>query len=672
MVVLRHSSIAAYVTDHVTGERRDILTPHQEFRIHEPGVYSIEGDNQAGKSVLIRFLMGALPPLVEKASVECATELGSQLVQIRTIADALRNGLVAVFQDDRLIPSMTIREQLLVRHGTSKWRHAVGKLWHRMYDSSAIKTIADALFPEEWVRHMSLSENQIYADKEIEERAKRLLESYGTSSNTRHFVDILDKYPRQLSGGATAVARLVLAQLHDPIRVLFLDEALTGVQADLWPHLVRSLLRWRKEKKTSIVVVTHNQEEMALWQPRESFVVANGGIDRTTVKGYARRHRCIPPVRTGFIHVFEPPYRDAWLNPFTGPFVTFIDTSVIAEQPTKDVLEFLRQHGDVHEVSVEISEKAKAMDMYQSLVVRCLDVLPRPSGVIVCIGGGVLLNLAGFVAATVHRGLVPAVLVPTTAMSVADVAIGSKTALNFMRQDGHFMKHAVGVYFNPAAVVFDRRFLSSLSAEALRKGMAECLKHALLHGDEPLLQSTLSVIQQNLPSANECYRIAMDVSSIKANLLTQDPYEQHVARSLLYGHLHAHSLERATGFSVSHGTAVYWGILIDLKLAGVTELYSRVLKALRAGNVLPSRAQVEAISAEDLRKAYLADTHWDATAYEVIRVGEVGPYHPLKGSALQLVEVNWAQIKTAHDDVLRDAWVSDKAEKLPARNKRRR
>jgi ABC-type thiamine transport system ATPase subunit len=105
--------------------------------------------------------------------------------------------------------------------------------------------------------------------------ARKLLSSYGAG-----YTGVLQKYPTQLSGGALAVAKLVHAQLRRSIKVLFLDEAFSGVQRDVWPGLITSLRRWREENDATIVAITHNAAEVEQWRPDGRFLVQDGRISR--------------------------------------------------------------------------------------------------------------------------------------------------------------------------------------------------------------------------------------------------------------------------------------------------------------------------------------------------------------------------------------------------------
>lgn len=197
------------------------------FELKTPGIYLLKGDNQSGKSTLIRVLTGAIPI----AGGLTLTVYGRQF-SIRDTSAARRAGLAAVFQDDQLIPSLPVLEQYQLFHS------------HSLLSSLFMGTF------EQRTRRM------------VEEQARDLIRSFD-----ERFLTILDKYPSQLSGGALAVAKLVHALLYEGVRILFLDEALTGVQDSVWPGLLERLRQWQDTKQAIIVIVTHNPREIQAWKP---------------------------------------------------------------------------------------------------------------------------------------------------------------------------------------------------------------------------------------------------------------------------------------------------------------------------------------------------------------------------------------------------------------------
>jgi len=222
---------------------RCLLNENSNLTLAEPGIYTLEGDNQAGKSTLLKVLMGALAVKGQAPNLK----LSGKNTVIKSIADARAAGLAAVFQDDPLIPSLTVAEQLVLIHAGNK-----------LQALSQFKSNCPS----------------VSSPRAVLREASKLLESYGNN-----YRPILNKYPGQLSGGALAVARLVKAQLQKPLQLLFLDEAFSGVQRDVWPSVIDQLRAWSAENHVTILAITHNQDELLRWQPTARFTIRDQQIE---------------------------------------------------------------------------------------------------------------------------------------------------------------------------------------------------------------------------------------------------------------------------------------------------------------------------------------------------------------------------------------------------------
>lgn len=333
-----------------------ILRPWQTFLLPEHGVYTLEGPNQIGKSVLIKLLMGVHPPSVAQ-SRDNATRIDEAEYQINSVADAHRAGLVAVFQDDQLIPTMTVREQLVMRHGIPAWKYFLCLMWNGIYGKTVAKWASGigGAPTSGWLRKLKPNDDLLFPSRKVESCAKRLLGLYGEK-----YIANMDKYPRELSGGGKAVARLVSAQLTRGIKVLFLDEALSGVERDVWPELVEALKRWRNESNASIVAVSHNPDELIRWQPIQRLVIEAQTLRARGPRGYAWLEPGLPN-RIDAFPVFAPPYGEHWFEDFAGPFWLVVDAAVKEMDATKDIVAFLTRHGEAppRVTAVDVSERGK-------------------------------------------------------------------------------------------------------------------------------------------------------------------------------------------------------------------------------------------------------------------------------------------------------------------------
>jgi 5-deoxy-5-amino-3-dehydroquinate synthase len=167
--------------------------------------------------------------------------------------------------------------------------------------------------------------------------------------------------------------------------------------------------------------------------------------------------------------------------------------------------------------------------------------------VVVAVGGGMVTDIAGFVAASYHRGM-PVVHVATTLLGMIDAAIGGKTGVNL--PEG---KNLVGAFWQPSGVICDLDALGTLSQREVRCGYGEMAKYHFLTGDDLLSMSMTD-------------RVARCVE-IKAEIVAADEREGGRRALLNYGHTLAHALEIATEHRIAHGEAVAVGLVFAAQLA---------------------------------------------------------------------------------------------------------
>ncbi|WP_337169273.1 3-dehydroquinate synthase [Gemmatimonas aurantiaca] len=182
---------------------------------------------------------------------------------------------------------------------------------------------------------------------------------------------------------------------------------------------------------------------------------------------------------------------------------------------------------------------------------------------IVALGGGVICDLSGFVAATYMRGL-PVVQVPTTLLAMVDASVGGKTAV-----DTPAGKNLVGAFHNPAAVVIDPEVLTSLPPAILRSGLAEMIKHGVIADVayfDRLLQALPSLLARGAQAPEFGALIAGSVR-IKAAVVAEDSREGGLRQILNFGHTIAHAVEKLLHYDMLHGDAVAMGMVAEARLA---------------------------------------------------------------------------------------------------------
>ena len=177
---------------------------------------------------------------------------------------------------------------------------------------------------------------------------------------------------------------------------------------------------------------------------------------------------------------------------------------------------------------------------------------------IVAIGGGSLLDIAGYAAAVSHRGI-RHIRIPTTVLAQNDSGIGVKNGINFFGK-----KNFLGTFAPPAAVFNDYHFLPTLNERHWRSGISEAIKVALIK--DPVfftwLEENASLLAQRDKPAMQ-YLIKRCAEMHLQHIAGNDPFEMGSSRPLDFGHWSAHKLEQLSNFSVLHGEAVAMGIVLD-------------------------------------------------------------------------------------------------------------
>jgi 3-dehydroquinate synthase len=201
---------------------------------------------------------------------------------------------------------------------------------------------------------------------------------------------------------------------------------------------------------------------------------------------------------------------------------------------------------------------------------------------VVAIGGGALIDLVGFAAATAHRGL-RLIRVPTTVMAQADASIGVKNGINAFGK-----KNFIGTFAPPVAVLNDADFLPTLSQRDWIGGVAEAIKVALIKDADffaYLEEHAAALAERDLALMEQViYRCA--VLHLDHIAKSGDPFEFGSSRPLDFGHWAAHKLEHLSGYGLGHGQAVAIGIALDSTYAYLEGLlpqnqWQRILTTLR-------------------------------------------------------------------------------------------
>lgn len=218
-------------------------------------------------------------------------------------------------------------------------------------------------------------------------------------------------------------------------------------------------------------------------------------------------------------------------------------------------------------------EEYKSLESAEQLYAQAITGGLERQGAVVALGGGVIGDLAGFVAATYMRGI-PFIQVPTTLLAMVDSSVGGKVAVN------HSLgKNMIGCFYQPRLVLADVETLKTLPVRELRAGLAEVIKYGVISDEQFFVfleENIEKVFSLNQDVLIEIIKTSCD---IKARIVEEDEREQGIRAVLNFGHTIGHALEAVTGYRVyRHGEAVAAGMAVAATIAANMGLCTPDLK----------------------------------------------------------------------------------------------
>lgn len=253
---------------------------------------------------------------------------------------------------------------------------------------------------------------------------------------------------------------------------------------------------------------------------------------------------------------------------------------------------------------VEATESNKTLD-FVKLVVRFLlaDDIKRNDR-LVAIGGGIVQDIAGFVASILFRGI-EWVFYPTTLLAQCDSCIGSKTSINVDK-----FKNQLGTFYPPQRVVLDINFLKTLSLTDIKSGLGEIIKVHLLDGADSLEYISSQLASASWLGKDLILDLILRSLTIKKKIIEKDEFDRDYRNILNYGHSFGHAIESATDYKVCHGQAVTIGMdmanYISLKLGLLPQkwydLMGKVLRKNYPDVQLEQAGQIMTALAKDKKR----------------------------------------------------------------------
>lgn len=226
------------------------------------------------------------------------------------------------------------------------------------------------------------------------------------------------------------------------------------------------------------------------------------------------------------------------------------------------LVRFLKKNGIECEMfSFPEGETSKNLKTIENLAAQMIEKGFDRKDAILSLGGGVVGDMAGFLASIFMRGI-PYIQIPTTLLAMVDSSIGGKTGVDLASG-----KNLLGTFTQPKVVFIDPTYLKTLSPKQIRNGLAEVIKCSIIK-DEKLfkfIEDNLSKILLREPKT--LIKIIEQTVKIKAKIVEKDEKENKERMLLNYGHTFGHAIEKASGFKLLHGYAISIGMVLANKLA---------------------------------------------------------------------------------------------------------
>ena len=235
----------------------------------------------------------------------------------------------------------------------------------------------------------------------------------------------------------------------------------------------------------------------------------------------------------------------------------------------KTLFPFVNEGVEFFKYVLPDGEKYKNFKQYQKVINFALKNGLTRKDCIIAIGGGVVGDLAGFVASTYMRGI-DLVQVPTTLLACVDSSVGGKTAI-----DTDFGKNLVGAFYQPKTVIIDVNFLKTLDEKQFKTGLGEVVKYAFIEKScqcveyknlfNYLSENIEKILARDLKILKEIVEICV---ALKVSVVEKDEKEADLRRILNFGHTLGHAIEKYTHYKkYTHGEAIVQGMIYAFELA---------------------------------------------------------------------------------------------------------
>lgn len=286
-------------------------------------------------------------------------------------------------------------------------------------------------------------------------------------------------------------------------------------------------------------------------------------------------------------------------------------------------------------LSVASGEQSKSQNIKAKLDHQMLAKTYGRDTLIIALGGGVVGDLAGFVAATYMRGI-PFIQVPTTMLAMSDSSVGGKVGINTP-----YGKNLIGAFKQPKKVIADINCIKTLPQSEFINGLIEAIK-MFLTNDKTMVEFCVKNIDKILKKdATILQKIITSAVKIKADIVTKDEWEDNDRMILNFGHTIGHAIETLSNYKIMHGYAVALGILVETKISENLKILTSDNYKLIQSMIIRlgiNKNDIQKYKAEDIIKLIKLDKKARNKKAQFILLSKIGKVYKKNGSVSHFVE----------------------------------
>lgn len=259
-------------------------------------------------------------------------------------------------------------------------------------------------------------------------------------------------------------------------------------------------------------------------------------------------------------------------------------------------LQNLDNNVEIEVIEIEAGEEFKNLQSCEGVWNALSELDADRKSLLINLGGGVVTDLGGFVASAFKRGI-PFINIPTTLLAMVDASVGGKTGVDLGN-----LKNQIGVINQPEMVLIDTQYLSTLAQEEMRSGLAEILKHGLI-ANESYWKKVSNLDRLDISDLEGIIRESVE---IKKEVVTKDPYEKNIRKTLNFGHTLGHAIEsycltHPEKKKLLHGEAIAAGMILESFLSAELQNFPSA-KLENISQIIWNLYGRESFSAEDIEE----------------------------------------------------------------------